>query len=167
MRTKRCGFALSETMISLALVAVLGMLVVSSSGANAVVSAQSAARVHAARLALELSDWAYRGGLRAFGMAADQAFVEVSSSVACHAGECDAEQGARHYVFRWQARLRHAIPGVRAVLCSDHAPASDSATSDWTCDPAGKQAVLKLGWPSHPADSGFRPTLVVALGSAD
>lgn len=166
MQTKRWGFALSETMVSLALVAVVGVLVIRSSGANAVVSAQAVATVSAARLAAELSDWTRRGGLRALGVAADQALAEVQAAAPCHAGLCDATQGARHYLFRWHTRLLDTVSGARVVLCVDQLPVGPAAGSDWTCDSAGGQAVLKLGWPPYPGSVGWRPALAIALGPA-
>lgn len=165
MRAKLCGFALAETMVALLIVAMASMLVVRDSGANAVVRAQWAAKVRAARLAAELADWTRRGGEQALGMPLAQALVDASQpALLCHDGTCDAAQGAWHHLFVWQTRLRRAVPGARVVICIDDPPTT--ATAAWACDPAGQATVLKLGWPSYLGAHAVRPMLAIELGPA-
>ncbi len=166
MKTRLSGFAMGETMISLVIVAIVGMQVARCSGATAIARTQAMARAQAASLALELSDWTHRGGLHVLGGLASPALSEPASvAPACHAGDCDAVRGAAHFWSQWHARLRRAIPGARAVICADRLPAS--ANHDWACDATGTEAVLKLGWPPYPGAAGVRPQLAVALGRWD
>ncbi len=166
MRMKVSGFALNEAMVALLIVAAVGMQIVRSSATHAAVRAQSAATVCAARLALELSEWTQRQGWQLLGspVGAWPAAPGLPAT-SCHEGNCDAVQGARHFLTQWHARLLRTIPGVRAEICVDHPPAL--AATGWDCDSDGQMLVLKLGWPSPAHAAGWRPMLAVALGPAD
>ncbi len=166
MRINGSGFAFSETLFALMIVSMAALLVVQSSGANAIVRAQSASKAAAVRLAAELSEWTHLRGLQQLDWtAADPLAEHDSSQLACHDGDCDPVQGARYYLHRWRSRLLRAVPGVRAEICVDQAPGEGSAS--WACDSAGRAMVLKLGWPRHFGMTDFAPVLVLELGPAD
>lgn len=162
MRPRASGFALSETIVALLIVAIVGMLVVRSSGANALVRTQSAARSTAADLAAELSEWTRRHGEAVLGTSLADALAAGSPDMVCDDGACDAGQGARYYIAQWKRRLRQAIPGVRVAVCIDQPPSR--TTLGWECDESGTTQVLKLGWPPYPGAQLVRPTIVVELG---
>ncbi len=165
MRLRESGFALPETAAALLIVTLAAMLVVRSGGANAVARAQALARSSAARLAAELSEWTRRQGEASVAEPlAPWVAGTAGPALPCHEGDCDAAQGARHYLSIWRLRLLRVIPGVRAELCADQPPADGRLV--WACDPSGSALVLKLGWPSVPGDTAFPPVLAVEIGPA-
>ncbi len=166
MRLRESGFALAETAAALLIVALAAMLVVQTSGANTVARTQAAARSSAARLAAELSEWTRRGGEASLAQPlAFQISGAAEPALPCHEGDCDAGQGARHYLSVWRTRLLQAVPGVRVEICADAPPDDDRAV--WECDPAGRVSVLKLGWPSAAGAIDFPPALAIELGPAE
>lgn len=78
----------------------------------------------------------------------------------CRAQACPPADFARATVAGWQARLREALPGARAVICRD---ARTQARQEWACDGAANSPVVaKLGWPGGaPAD---QPALSLFIG---
>lgn len=165
MRLKKSGFALPETAAALLIVVLAAMLVMRTSGASAVVRAQALARSSAARLAAELAEWTQRRGEESLAQAlAPWIAGTAGPALPCHEGDCDAAQGARHYLSTWRMRLLRAIPGARAELCADQPPAGGPPV--WACDPAGRASVLKLGWPLAHGVTDFPPVLAVELGPA-
>lgn len=166
MRVKLSGFAFGETLIALMIVSIAGLLVVQSSGTNAVVRTKSVSRAAAARLATELSEWARRRGLQWLDLSAGDLLAAIETpAYACHDGDCNSVQGARHYLYQWRARLLRAIPGVRAEVCIDYPPGR--ATVGWACVPEGRARVLKMGWPPYPGVIDFLPTLMLQLEPVD
>lgn len=163
MRAKIAGSALTEMMVSLLIVAAIAAQIIQSGSANAIARTQPVARLHAMRLALEFSEWAHRRGLQALGMPVNDALTAAPPAFSCYDGECDAAQGAQHYLAQWRARLLRMIPLARAEICVDQAPVGPEFA--WACDPAGSSIVLKLGWPPSAGALSFPPTLVVALGT--
>ncbi len=165
MRLRESGFALPGTAAALLIVVLAAMLVVRTSGGNAVARAQALARSSAARLAAELAEWTHRRGEESLAQPlAPWIAGAAGPELPCHEGACDSAQGARHYLSVWRMRLLRAIPGVRAELCTDQLPAGGRL--GWDCDPSGPASVLKLGWPSVQGDTAFPPRLVVELGPA-
>lgn len=164
MRSKVAGLGLTETMITMVIVAVVALQIIQSGSVNALARTHWAARLHATRMAVELSAWVHRGGLLALGVAASDALAAASPVVSCHDGECDATQGAQHYFSQWHTRLLHTIPSARAEICVDQLSAPPYP--GWACDSSGLQTVLKLGWPSNATQTDFPPALVVPLGPA-
>jgi len=163
MRNQMSGWVLCEMAVSLMLVALVAEQVVRSSGVHAAMRAQSAATGAAARLAAELSEWVRRRGLNVLGLPVDGLLAAPLTPVpACHDGDCDAAQGASHFLAQWQARLRQAIPQVRAEICTDRLPTQSDV--GWPCAQDGAVAVLKLGWPTVRSATEFRPAIAVALG---
>lgn len=165
MRPNESGFALPETMVALLLVALMGMLVVRSSGANALGCKQSAAKATAAGLAAELSEWTRRRGEALLGISLAEALAAAQPEIFCDEGACNAAEGARYYIADWKRRLQHAIPDARAEVCIDHPPAV--APLRWECDLSGSTSVLKLGWPPYSGAPRFRPAIMVELGPVD
>lgn len=166
MPLRKSGFALPETAAALLIVAIAAVLVVRTSGANAVARAHAAARSSAAGLAAELSEWTRRGGEASLAEPlAPWIAGAVEPALPCHEGDCDAAEGARHYLSVWRRRLRQAVPGVRAEICIDASPGNDRVV--WECDPAGRVSVLKLGWPPAAGARDFPPALAVELGPAE
>ncbi len=165
MRLTESGFGLYETMAALVIVALMGMLVVRSSGANALVRTQLAARATAASLAAELSEWTRRRGDALLGTSLAEVLAAEPPEVFCDDGGCNAGDGARYYIAEWKRRLQQAIPGARTEVCIDHPPVT--AALRWECDGSGLANVLKLGWPSYPGAQRFRPAIIVELGAAD
>ncbi len=165
MQRRESGFAVLETAVALLIVSLAAVLVVQSGGANAVARTQALARSSAARLAAELSEWTRRHGEAA---PAEPLALLIASAgdpaLPCHEGDCDAAQGARHFLHMWHMRLLRTLPGARAEICNDHPPGL--ARPAWACDPGGSASVLKLGWPSAPGASGFPPALAIELGPA-
>jgi Tfp pilus assembly protein PilV len=164
MRLNESGFALPETMAALLIVALMAMLVVRSSGANALMRTQLAARATAASLAAELSEWSRRRGEALLGSSLAEALAAEQPVLFCDDGACNAGDGARYYIAEWKRRLQQAIPDARVEVCIDHPPAT--AALRWECEVSGSTKVLKLGWPSHPGAQRFRPAIMVELGSA-
>ncbi len=165
MNRKEPGFALLETAVALLIVSLAAVLVLQSGGASAVARTQALARGSAARLAAELSEWTRRHGEAS--LAESLALMVAGAgepALPCHEGDCDAAQGARHFLHAWRMRLLRTIPGVRAEVCNDHPP--DDDPPGWACDPDGSASVLKLGWPAAPGVTGFSPALAIELGPA-
>lgn len=161
------GFSLVETMVAVLLVSLAALLLVQASRSNAAARSQSLIRASAVRLGTELAEWTRRGGHQALGMPLAQALLESlppASLRDCHdpAQTCDPQQAARHYLSRWQSRLREAIADARLVVCTDHA--AGAATGDWECNPDGHTQVLKIG--NARRDGGMRPAAIIDLGIA-
>jgi hypothetical protein len=138
------------------------MLLVRASAANAIALAQTIKYASAVRLASEFSAWTHRDGHQALGMPLDEAFAESSAHPPdCDEGNCSAEQGAWHYLFRWRERMSLDVPDVRVELCIDDE--LSVLSTGWTCDRQGNSWVMKIGWPPR---SEAVPTIVIALGAA-
>lgn len=166
MRMKVSGFALGEAMLALMIVAVIGLHIVETSAIHVARHAQATAKLAATRLAAELSEWVRRQGLQALGVPASEMLAASALSAApCHGGDCDAQQGAHHFLAQWRARLLRAVPDARAEVCLDRPPAQSAL--GWACDPNGSVSVLKLGWPPYRGATDFGPVLAVVLGRPD
>ncbi len=163
MQMRESGFALPEAAVALLIVSLAATLVVRASGVNTVTRTQALARSSVARLAAELSEWTHRRGEASLAQPlALWVAGAAGPALPCHAGDCDAAQGARHYLSVWRMRLLRAVPGIRAEVCTDAPPAAGQL--HWTCDPAGQVTVLKLGWPTAAGGADFPPLLAVELG---
>lgn len=162
MRINRSGFSLIETLVALLMVSLAAMLLVRASAANAFALSQVIKRSSAVRLASEFSAWTHRDGHLALGMPLDEALVESGAqAMSCDPGDCNAGQGAWHYLSRWRERLSVAIPDVQVRICIDQPP--QAAFVAWPCDPHGPAWVMKLRWPSG---STALPPLAVELAQA-
>lgn len=162
MRTPRNGFSLVETLLALLMVSLAAMLLVRSSASNAFALAQVMKKSSAVRLASEFSTWTHRNGHLTLGMPLDQAVAEAGAhSMVCDLGNCDAAQGAWHYLSRWTERLSVAIPDAQVGICIDRVPQPGQAV--WSCDSHGNAWVMKLGWPPSSAEA---PAIVVELTTA-
>ena len=156
------AFSLVETLVALLMISLAAMLLVRASAANAIALAQTIKYASAIRLVSEFSAWTHRDGHQVLGIALDEAFAESSAHASdCYEGSCSAEQGAWHYLVRWQERLLLDIPDVRVDLCIDNE--FSVPTTRWSCDPHGNSWVMKIGWPPR---SKAAPTIVIALGAA-
>lgn len=162
MRTSRNGFSLVETLLALLMVSLAAMLLVRSSAANALALAQVMKKSSAIRLVSEISAWTRRDGHLALGMPLDQAVAEAGAHpVFCDSGNCNATQGAWHYLSQWSERLSLAIPDAKVDICIDQVLQPGQPV--WSCDSHGNAWVIKLGWPPSSADV---PAIVVELTPA-
>lgn len=162
MRTNQRGFSLIETLVALLMVSLAAMLLVRASAANALALSQVIKRSSAVRLVSEFSAWTHRDGHLALGMPLDEAFAGSGQhATSCDLGDCNAGQGAWHYLSRWRERLSVAIPDAQVRICIDQPPQAGLVA--WSCDPHGPTWVMKLRWPSG---SIAVPPLVVELAQA-
>ena len=158
---RRRGFSLIETLVALMMVSLAAMLMLRSSGANAVAFRQARTKMLATRLGSELGTWVRRGGADLLNRPLADAIALDVSAFACYDGECDAAQGAGYLLSEWRERLQLAVPGVQISVCLDSV--TNAPVFQWQCDSAGASLVLKLGWPPNAL---LRPGVVIELGPA-
>jgi type IV pilus assembly protein PilV len=82
----------------------------------------------------------------------------------CFTAACTSQEAvARFNTREWLARVRAALPGVRAEICFDDAAYGSSGLPTWDCVAGGGVVVLKMGWTRQGYDrSASGPELAVA-----
>ncbi|MDQ0081487.1 type IV pilus assembly protein PilV [Variovorax boronicumulans] len=162
------GFSLLEVLVSI-IVLTVGLLGASGMLLSAMrTTSESGNFSSAINLARELSEKARANkAISIKTTATDNAYLvdwksgdavpgTSTAGTTCISSDCTTAQLASWDVNNWVKRVDAALPGSRVKVCFDSDP-WDASTSayKWTCDPAGRNLVVKLSWTPRQTNSAL------------